>query len=239
MLVEDPVLAFGIMLAAGVLGAADDPWIRWYWIGDHLGVIGAALAQHIELTVVAVGIGFLIAIPLGLLAWRRRVLRGPILSVTGILYTIPSLALFAILVPFTGLSLLTAEIGLVSYTLLILIRNIVVGLDAVPDDVREAARGMGYRPLAQLLRVDIPLAIPAIMAGLRIATVTTIGLVTITALIGEGGLGSLINDGLIRDFKTPLVVGTVLSVLLAIVADLTLTGVQRLITPWARGRSPA
>ncbi len=227
------------MLAAGVLGAADDPWIRWDWISSHIPVIRDALTQHIGLTVVAVGVGLLIAAPLGLLVWRRRILRGPIYSVTGILYTIPSLALFALLVPFTGLSFVTAEIGLVSYTLLILIRNIVVGLDAIPPEVREAARGMGFRPAAELLRVDIPLAIPAAMAGLRIATVTTIGLVTITALIGKGGLGSLINDGLIRDFKTPLVVGTILSIALAIVADLSLAGVQRLVTPWTAVKTRA
>jgi osmoprotectant transport system permease protein len=227
------------MLATGVVGAAEDPWIRWSWISGHVPVIRDALTQHIELTVIAVGVGLLIAIPLGLLAWRQRLLRGPIFSLTGILYTIPSLALFAILIPFTGLTFLTAEIGLVSYTLLILIRNIVVGMDAVPQEVREAARGMGYRPFAELLRVDLPLALPAIMAGIRIATVTTIGLVTVTALIGEGGLGSLILDGLIRDFKTPLVVGTLLSVVLAIVADVGLSGLQRLVTPWSRGRSTA
>jgi osmoprotectant transport system permease protein len=227
------------MLATGVVGAVEDPWIRWSWISGHVPVIRDALTQHIELTVIAVVVGLLIAMPLGLLAWRQRLLRGPIFSVTGILYTIPSLALFAILIPFTGLTVLTAEIGLVSYTLLILIRNIVVGMDAVPPDVREAARGMGYRPFVELFRVDLPLAVPAIMAGIRIATVTTIGLVTVTALIGEGGLGSLILDGLIRDFKTPLVVGTLLSVALAIVADVSLSGLQRLVTPWSRGRSGA
>ena len=227
------------MLATGVLGAADDPWIRWDWISSHIPVIRDDLIEHILLTVVAVGVGFLIAAPLGLLVWRRRILRGPIYSVTGILYTIPSLALFALLVPFSGLSILTAEIGLVSYTLLILIRNIVVGLDAIPPEVREAARGMGFRPAAELVRIDVPLAIPAAMAGVRIATVTTIGLVTITALIGKGGLGRLINDGLIRDFKTPLVVGTVLSIALAIVADVSLAGIQRLVTPWATARTRA
>src|SRR2546428_12987280 len=130
------------MLATGVFGAADDPWIRWDWISGHIPVIRDALTQHIELTVIAVGIGLLVAVPLGLVAWRQRFLRGPIFSVTGILYTIPSLALFAILIPFTGLTLWTAEIGLVGYTLLILIRNIVVGLDSVPAEIREAARGM-------------------------------------------------------------------------------------------------
>src|SRR2546425_7411784 len=224
------------MLATGVVGAVEDPWIRWSWISGHADIIAAALLQHIQLTLIAVVVGLLIAVPLGLLAWRSRVFRGPIFSVTGILYTIPSLALFSLLLPFTGLTLWTAEIGLVGYTLLILIRNIVVGLNAVPDEVREAARGMGFRPLPQLWQIDIPLALPAIMAGIRIATVTTIGLVTVTALIGEGGLGSLILDGLIRDFKSPLVVGTVLSVALAVVADVSLASAQRAITPWARGR---
>ena len=224
------------MLATGVLGAADDPWIRWDWISGHVPVIRAALAQHIELTLIAVAIGLIIALPLGVVGWRERILRGPIFSVTGILYTIPSLALFSILVPFTGLTTLTAEIGLVSYTLLILIRNVVVGLDAVPEDVREAARGL-EQPDRRPDVLEVPLALPAIIAGLRIATVTTIGLVTVTFLIGKGGLGSLIYDGLIRDFKTPLVVGTTLSVALAVFADLTLAGIQRVITPWARSRA--
>src|ERR1700674_69190 len=192
------------MLATGVVGAVD-PWIRWSWISGHLDVITAALLQHIQFTLISVLVGLVIAVPLGLVAWRSRLFRGPIFTLTGILYTIPSLALFAFLLPFTGLTVLTAEIGLVSYTLLILVRNIVVGLNAVPDEVREAARGMGFRPLAELARVDLPLAIPAIMAGVRIATVTTIGLVTVIALIGEGGLGSLIYDGLLREFHTPLV----------------------------------
>jgi osmoprotectant transport system permease protein len=227
------------MLATGVVGAVEDPWIRWSWVSGHVDVITAALVQHIELTLIAVVVGLLIAVPLGLLAWRSRAFRGPIFSLTGILYTIPSLALFSALVPFTGFTILTSEIGLVSYTLLILIRNIVVGLTSVPEEVREAARGMGYRPLAELVRIDLPLAIPAIVGGMRIATVTTIGLVTVTALIGEGGLGSLIYDGLLRDFKTPLVVGTVLSVALAFAADLSLAGAQRMITPWSRGRATA
>src|ERR1700694_4113085 len=135
------------MLATGVVGAVEDPWIRWSWISGHLDVITTALLQHIWLTLIAVVIGLVIAVPLGLLAWRSRLFRGPIFTLTGILYTIPSLPLSAFLLPFTGLTVLTAEIGLVSYTLLILVRNIVVGLNAVPDEVREAARGMGFRPL--------------------------------------------------------------------------------------------
>src|SRR5438128_9776640 len=124
------------MLATGIVGAVEDPWIRWSWISGHVDVIMAALLQHIWLTLLAVVIGLAIAVPLGLVAWRSRVFRGPIFTLTGILYTIPSLALFAALVPFTGFTILTSEIGLVSYTLLILIRNIVVGLNSLPDDAR-------------------------------------------------------------------------------------------------------
>jgi osmoprotectant transport system permease protein len=218
----------------GPLLDATDPWIRWDWFWRHVPDFEARLLEHVQLTVIAVAVGIVIAAPLAVAAYRWRRLRDPVLAVGGLLYTIPSLALFAFLIPFTGLSVLTSEIGLVSYTLLILLRNMVVGLDGVPEEVRDAARGMGYRPLAMLVRVEIPLATPAILAGIRIATVTTIGLVTVTALIGQGGLGQLINQGLIEDFKTPLVVGTVLSIALALVADLALAGVERLLTPWAR-----
>ncbi len=211
-----------------------DPWIRWDWFWRHVPDFEARVIEHIELTVIAVVIGLVIALPLALVAFRWRALRNPFLAIGGVLYTIPSLALFAFLIPFTGLTVLTSEIGLVSYTILILLRNIVVGLEGVPAEVRDAARGMGYRPAVQLVRIDIPLATPAILAGLRIATVTTIGLVTVTALIGQGGLGQLINAGLIQDFKTPLVVGTVLSVALALIADLGLAAIERAVTPWAR-----
>jgi osmoprotectant transport system permease protein len=213
---------------------ATDPWIRWDWVASHTDRITRDLVQHVELTFIAVGVGLLIAIPVGIAAQRFRSTRGPVLAVAGGLYTIPSLALFALLVPWTGLSVATAEIGLVIYTLLILVRNIVVGLDGVPAEVRDAAAGMGYRPVRQLVRVELPLALPVIIAGLRIATVTTIGLVTITALLGQGGLGELLLDGLIRDFRTPLVVGAVLSVALAVVSDVTLAITQRLLTPWSR-----
>ncbi len=214
--------------------AVPDPWVRWDWIGDHGDDILAATRQHVELTLIAVALGLLIAFPLGLAArkWRRSA--GPILGFTGVLFTIPSLALFALLVPFTGLSRTTAEVGLVGYTLLILVRNIVAGLDGVPADVREAAEGMGFRPLAQLMRVELPLAAPAIVAGVRIATVTTIGLVTVTGLIGQGGLGAFIIEGINRDFRTPLVVGSVLSIALAVVADVALAGAGRLLAPWSR-----
>lgn len=200
-------------------------------------MITAALRQHIELTLVAVAIGIVIAVPLGLLAYRWRRLETTVLGITGTIYTIPSLALFAIFVPITGLSRTTSEIGLVGYTLLILARNTIEGLRGVSPDVRDAAAGMGYSRMKQLLTVELPLAVPAIVAGVRIATVTTIGLVTVTALIGEGGLGQLIYDGFQRDFHTPLVVGTVLSVALAATADGLLMLAQRAVTPWSRGRA--
>lgn len=224
------------MLGGGVLASGADPWVRWDWVSRHTDTITAATRQHVELTAIAVALGLAIAFPLALASRRWRWTRTPVLSVTGILYTVPSLALFAMLVPWTGLSRTSAEVGLVGYTLLILIRNIVTGLDAVPDEVRDAARAMGFTGRHQLLRIELPLAVPSIIAGIRIATVTTIGLVTVTALIGQGGLGQLILDGLIRDFRTPLVVGTVLSIVLAVVADVGLVGLERLVTPWARGR---
>ena len=212
-----------------------DPWINWDWLSKHIPLVVDALQQHVALTAIAVIAGLAIALPLGVAAHRWRAVRSPVLAAFGILYTIPSIALFAALVPYTGLTFVTAEIGLISYTLLILARNVVVGLEAVPPDVLDAADGMGYRPLARLLRIELPLALPAIIAGVRVATVTTIGLVTITAVIGEGGLGQLILKGLIESFHTPLVVATALSILLALVADLVLAGAQRLAVPWSRG----
>jgi len=211
-----------------------DPWVNWDWLSTHVPVFVGALLQHLELTLIAVGVGLVIALPVGVIAQRRRLLRNPILTLFGIFYTIPSIALFALLIPYTGLSVLTAEIGLVGYVVLILTRNVVVGLDAVPKDVLDAADGMGYRPFARLIRVELPLALPPIFAGIRIATVTTIGLVTITAVIGLGGLGQLILEGLIDNFHTPLVVGTVLSIVLAFIADVSLAAGQRLVVPWAR-----
>ena len=209
-------------------------WLYWPWVQDHTDEIRQRLAEHIELTVLAVLFGLMIALPLALLSVRYRKLYGPVITVTGVLYTIPSLALFALLLPLTGLSRTTALIPLTVYTLLILVRNTVTGLDGVPPDVKEAAVGMGYSRTRQLLRVELPLALPAIIAGIRIATVTTIGLVTITAYIGQGGLGQLMLDGFQRDFRTPLTVGVVLSLVLAVIADLLLVGAQRLATPWAR-----
>lgn len=207
---------------------------RWEWVADHLDEVATRSWEHVFLTLVAVGIGFLISFPLAVYAHRHRRAYGPITSVAGILYTIPSLALFAMLVPFTGLSTTTAEIGLVGYTLLILIRNVVAGLQGVPADAREAAVGMGYSGRQLLWRVELPLALPVIVAGIRIATVTIIGLVTVTALIGKGGLGYFILMGLERFFPTATILGAVLSVLLAVLADRLLALTERLLTPWAK-----
>src|SRR6266852_49525 len=221
-------------MPSGAFLAYVDPWINWPWLQGHIPLFVDALQQHLTLTAIAVAGGLVLSIPLGIAAHRWRALRNPLLGFFDVVYTIPSLALFALLVPYTGLGVVTAEIGLIGYTVLILVRNLLVGLESVPPDVLDAADGMGYRPLARLLRVELPLALPAIFAGVRIATVTTIGLVTITALIGLGGLGQLILQGLVDNFRTPLVVATVLSIALAFVADLFLFGVQRLALPWSR-----
>lgn len=214
-----------------------EPLIRWDWLLDHTDDITDRLVEHVWLTAIAVTVGFAISFVLALIAISRGRTYGPITAVTGILYTIPSLALFAILVPITGLSVLTAEIALVGYTLLILIRNIVAGIQGVPREVIEAAEGMGFGVASRLIRVELPLAVPVIVAGLRIATVTTIGLVTVAALIGQGGLGKLIEDGLSRRFSTLYITGAVLSVVLAVLADAGFVLLQRALTPWARARA--
>lgn len=209
-----------------------EQWVDWAWVGDHRALILDRLREHVELTVLAVVIGVLIATPLVLVSRRWRGLYPVVLTTTGILYTVPSLALFTLLLPWTGLTRTTALIGLVGYTLLILVRNAVTGLDAVDGDVREAAEAMGYSRGRALVSVELPLALPAIVAGVRLALVTTVGLVTVAALIGHGGLGHLILDGLNRRFRTPLVVGSVLSVALAAFADVALLRLQRRLSPW-------
>lgn len=210
--------------------------IQWDWIAGNVDQIAAATLEHLQLTIIAVGVGFAISLVLALVVYRWRRLYGPVAGIAGLLYTIPSLALFAVLVPFTGLSVLTAEIGLVSYTLLILIRGIVSGLDGVPSDAVEAATGMGYTNRQRLARVELPLAAPVIVTSVRLATVTTIGLVMVTALIGEGGLGQLMLRGFNRSFPTMVYAGVVASVALAVALDLALVGLQRLLTPWTRAR---
>ncbi|MGH2377639.1 MAG: ABC transporter permease [Candidatus Limnocylindria bacterium] len=210
------------------------PLIRWDWIASNADEIALRVGEHVLLTGIAVGAGFAIAFAVSLLVLRVPALEQPATFVTGTLYTIPSLALFALLVPYTGLTIVTAEIGLIGYTLLILIRNIVGGIRSVPGDISESALGMGYTPLQVLWRIELPVALPVIVAGIRIATITTIGLVTVTALIGQGGLGFLILIGIQRFFSTPLIVGATLSIALAVAVDAALVLAQRALTPWSR-----
>ncbi len=209
-----------------------DSFIWWDWVGRHTALIQSATYEHLRLTLVAVGVGFAISLVLAAIALRFRWTFTPIAGFAGLLYTIPSLALFAFLLPITGFNTLTSEIGLVSYTLAIFIRNIVAGVDSVPPDVVNAANGMGYQPIRRFVTVDLPLAAPAIVAALRIATVTTVGLVTVTGLIGQGGYGAFIDSGLSRDFSTEIVVGGGLSVIMAVGLDTLLVGAERLVTPW-------
>lgn len=209
-----------------------------HWVSQNWStLLWPALRQHIVLTLIAVAIGFVISTTLALIAYRRGWVERPVIIVTSILYTIPSLALFELLegVPGLGLSSTTAEVALVSYTLLILFRNTLTGLREVPAEVREAAAGMGMGPTATLLRVELPLALPAIIAGLRIATVTVISLATVASLVDDEGLGVPILDAVAKNvFKTELIAAGALAVLLALVADALLVGLQRLLTPWTR-----
>jgi osmoprotectant transport system permease protein len=215
--------------------------IDWGWISDHLGAILDRTVQHVYLTAIALFFGFLISFGLAIASVRRRSLYPPVNGLTEILFTIPSLALFAALVPITGLGLVTVEVPLVLYTLVIFVRNIVAGFDSVPEDVIESAAGMGYTPSQRLWRVELPLAIPLVVAGLRIACVSTIGLVTITGILGDrwGGLGFFIFEGYGRSFPTEIYAGAVPSIILAIAADLLFVRVQRRITPWSRSAGSA
>jgi osmoprotectant transport system permease protein len=214
--------------------------IRWDWIANHLDDIAEKTWQHLQLLVIPMVAGFIIAFALAVLALRRPGTVGPVTAVTGLLYTIPSLAAFAVLIPITGLSLMTAIIPLTTYTLLILYVNTVAGLRSVPPEVVEAADAMGYTRRSRLWHVQLPLAIPLIMAGVRVAAVTTIGLVTVAAIIGGnrfGGLGQFITEGLQTNFDTKIYLGAIGSVILAFAVDGALVALQRLLTPWTRARA--
>ena len=223
--------------------AQERPLVDWDWVTRNLDEIWAQTVEHLALTGVAVGVGLAIAVGLSVLALRRSSWFEPISSATGLLYTIPSLAVFAFVAPIVGIGtargrFFTAEIALVSYTLLILVRNIVTGIRGVSAETVEAALGMGYTRGQVIRQVQIPLALPVIIAGLRIATVTVVGLVTVTAVLGMGGLGFFILNGLRKSivFPTEIVVGVVLSVVLAAVLDLVLFATGKLLTPWSRGK---
>jgi osmoprotectant transport system permease protein len=203
--------------------------------------MGARFVQHLQLVGIAVVAGFALSLVLAVWAYQRPRVYTPITAITGLLYTIPSLAAFALLRPFTGLTLLTAVLPLTTYTLLILVRANVAGFQSVPADVLEAAEGMGYKRRDRLVRVELPLALPLIMAGIRLAVVTTIGLATVASILGEsfGGFGFFITEGLDRFFLTEIYVGAVLSIAMAFAADFILVRIERLITPWTRARAGA
>jgi osmoprotectant transport system permease protein len=231
-----------IVHAAGQVFAADqpaNPWFSWQYVKDNSADLQTALQEHLVLTVEAVLIAMLVAFPLALLAFRFRWLATPLLGLTGILYTIPSLALFAFIYPLPGfgLSQRTVLFGLVIYALLVLVRNTLAGLDGVPDDVREAAQGMGYGRARMLWKVELPVALPTIMAGLRVATVSTVALVTVGVIVGNGGLGNLIFRGFNSDYRAEIVTASLLTVALGLALDLVLALATRALMPWSRSRA--
>lgn len=213
---------------------ARNEWICGQYLSTRRHILWDAVVQHLQLTVVSVVIGLAVALPLAIAARRWRWAAGPVLGLTTVLYTIPSLAMFSLLLPLYGLSATLVVAGLVLYSLTLLVRNILAGLRAVPEDTRQAARGMGYGPVRLLLAVELPLALPAAMAGLRIATVSAVSLVTVGAIVGYGGLGNLIYSGMNTYFKAQVLTASVLCVVIAIAADLVLLLAQRLLTPWTR-----
>jgi osmoprotectant transport system permease protein len=221
-----------------VLLADKSSWLDWTWLADNGALIGDSLREHLVLTACSVAAGLAIAIPLALVSRRWRWSYPAITSLAGVLYTIPSLAAYALLIPYTGLgSRATAVIPLTSYTLLILIRNLVTGLAEVPAAVRDTAEAMGYPAWRRLLQVEVPLALPAIVAGIRLATVSTIGLATVASLVGSKNLGWLmLFPGFQQGRRTPILAGAVLAVALAALADALFLGLEWLVTPWRRAR---
>ena len=243
MIAAHPIVAQTVIPNFGGGGAhscvRQDKLFCWDWFSAHWSdTFQPALIDHVKLTLIAVAIGFVISFALALLAYRWVTLETPITLLTGLLFTIPSAALFQLLVPVTGLTTTTVEIALVSYTLLILFRNMVVGLRGVSDEVREAARGMGLTRVQTLLRVELPLAVPEILAGVQVATVTVISLATVGAFIVDEGLGSPIFRALQTSFNTEFIAAGVLTTLLAVLAYLLIALAQRVLTPWA-GRTVA
>ncbi|MFD9881436.1 ABC transporter permease [Streptomyces alboflavus] len=213
--------------------------VDWSWLADHTDDLTTLTVNHLQAALSAVFFGLLISLPLAVLAHRVRPLRGLLLGLSNILFTIPSIAVFVLLLPVSGLTRTTTVTGLTIYTLVVLLRNTVEGLDSVPQKTKEAAKAMGTKPLRTLLTVELPLALPVIMAGVRIATVMSISLVSVATYIGDGGLGQLFTDGFQRDFPTPVIAGVVLTLLLALVADALLVAVQYVLTPWNRRRREA
>jgi osmoprotectant transport system permease protein len=223
-------------LAAG----APNPWFGTSYLSDYYEDILTALREHVVITIASVLLGLVLSIPLALLAQRSRLAEGVILGTAGVIYAIPSISLLLILYGSFGLGLTstTVIVALTLYNLLILVRNVLTGLRGVPDEAKEAATGMGFGPTRRILRVELPLALPSIVAGLRIATVNTVALVTIGFAVGHGGLGEIITTGFKDNlYRQQVLTGVVLVVLLAIVLDLVLLLVQRLLTPWSRAEA--
>jgi len=223
-----------------VFGEARNPIIRWEWVVDEWDQVQGAVIEHLLLTVLAMTLGIVVSAILAAVALRFRWFMTPITATTSLVYTLPSVALFALLAPvFGNLSRWTAVIPLAAYTLLILVTNIVAGFEAEPQSVRDSADGMGMSPARRVWNVDLPLAMPFMITGVRIATVSTVGLVTVAAIIGQGGLGRLIFSGLRRTFWTPMTVGASLSIILALLLDAIILLIGLRLTPWARRRSRA
>jgi osmoprotectant transport system permease protein len=224
--------------ASGVLAAgAPNPWFGTQYLSDYYEDILAALREHVVITIASVAFGLLLSIPLALVAQRTRVGEALILGTAGVIYAIPAISLLLILYSWLGLGLSSATVvvALTLYNLLILVRNVLTGLQGVPEEAKEAATGMGFGTLRRILRVDLPLALPSITAGVRIATVNTVALVTIGFAVGHGGLGGIITTGFKDNlYRQQVLTGVVLVVLLAVVLDLILLLVQRLLTSWTR-----
>ena len=232
--------ADGAVVLAGAAGKAGgdclsaNDWICAEYVRSRSQELTDATVEHVGITVVSVLLALLIAFPLALAARRWQRAYGPVLGLTTVLYTVPSLAMYALLLPLFGVGAAVVVTGLVLYSLTVLVRNILAGLESVPEEAREAARGMGYGPFKLLSGVELPLALPALMAGVRIATVSAVALTTVGAIVGFGGLGNLIYDGMDSFFRAQVLTASVICVLLAVLADVLLLGLQRLLTPWVR-----
>lgn len=227
----------GPLAGTGTSGSCllENAWVCPEYVTTRGGELSAAFSEHLQITALAVLGGALVAVPLALLARRVRPVRPVVLGAATAVYTVPSLALFSVLLPFTGLSRTTVVVGLVLYSLTILVRTVLAGLDGVPGEVTDAARGMGYGPLALLLRVELPLALPVVVSGLRVATVSTVALTTVGTIVGNGGLGDVIAEGLRSDFRAAVLTASVLCVLLALALDAVWLLAGRVLTPWQRG----
>jgi osmoprotectant transport system permease protein len=221
--------------------AASDPsclqenaWICFEYLKTRQERLVDATTEHIMITLVSVAVGIVVAVPLTLFARRYRTTEGFVLGASTAIYTIPSLAMFSLLLPYLGLSPKTVVVGLALYSLTILVRNMLAGLAGVPAEVKEAAAGMGYGSGRMLVKVEVPLALPTIFAGIRVATVSTVALTTVGAIVGFGGLGNLLYESIRTKFKAEIFTASVLCVLLAVAFDLVLLGSQKLLTPWTR-----